>query len=105
LIFATVRALMHKLQTDDRAAEVERLEYPINNWLAVLDYVTPCERGAAEEVVQSIRSHGKVSAIAVCADTPTLEGGEHLFDEAVNTLRKIDILIVFNAGIGGGGIR
>lgn len=34
LTFATARALMHKLQIDDRGVEIERIEYPINNWLA-----------------------------------------------------------------------
>lgn len=34
LTFPTVRALMSKLEIDDRGVEEERLEFPINNWLA-----------------------------------------------------------------------
>ena len=34
LTFATTHALMDKLQIDDRGVEIERIEYPINNWLA-----------------------------------------------------------------------
>jgi 3-oxoacyl-[acyl-carrier protein] reductase len=64
----------------------------------VVNYVT--DAVAAEEVVQSIRSQGKGGSIAVCADTSTLQGGQHLLDEAVKTFGKIDILVL-NAGIMG----
>ena len=64
----------------------------------VVNYVA--DAVAAEEVVQSIRSQGKGGSIAVCADTSTLQGGQHLLDEAVKTFGKIDILVL-NAGIMG----
>jgi hypothetical protein len=34
MTFATIRALLNKLEIDDRGVEEERLEWPINNWLA-----------------------------------------------------------------------
>jgi hypothetical protein len=34
MTFTTTRALMAKLQIDDRGVEDEHLEHPINNWLA-----------------------------------------------------------------------
>lgn len=58
------------------------------------------DAAAADEVVQAIRSHGKGGAIAIRADTSTLEGGKLLLDEAVKTFGKIDILVL-NAGIMG----
>lgn len=64
----------------------------------VVNYVN--DVAAAEEVVQAIRSQGKGGAIAVRADSSTLEGGKLLLDEAVKTFGKIDILVL-NAGIMG----
>ncbi|KAF8996515.1 hypothetical protein BDQ17DRAFT_915848 [Cyathus striatus] len=55
---------------------------------------------AAEEVVQSIRAQGKGGAIAVQANACTMEGGQHLLDEAVKTFGRVDILVL-NAGIMG----
>ena len=64
----------------------------------VVNYVN--DAAAADEVVQAIRAHGKGGAIAVRADTSTLEGGKLLLDEAVKTFGKIDILVL-NAGVMG----
>ncbi|KAH9480848.1 Short chain dehydrogenase AgnL6 [Psilocybe cubensis] len=64
----------------------------------VVNYVK--DAAAADEVVQAIRSQGKGGAIAVKADTSTLEGGQFLLDEAVKTFGKVDILVL-NAGVMG----
>ncbi|KAF9474284.1 NAD(P)-binding protein [Pholiota conissans] len=64
----------------------------------VVNYVN--DNKAADEVVQAIRSTGKGGAIAVRADTSTLQGGQLLLDEAVKTFGHIDILVL-NAGIMG----
>lgn len=64
----------------------------------VVNYVT--DEKSADEVVQSIRSQGKGGAIAVKANTATVEGGELLLEEAMKTFGKIDILVL-NAGIMG----
>jgi 3-oxoacyl-[acyl-carrier protein] reductase len=64
----------------------------------VVNYVN--DAAAADEVVQAIRSQGKGGAIAVRADTSTLQGGQLLLDEAVKTFGRVDILVL-NAGIMG----
>lgn len=64
----------------------------------VVNYVN--DSAAADEVVQAIRSQGKGGAIAIRADTSTLQGGQSLLDEAVKTFGKVDILVL-NAGIMG----
>ncbi|KAE9408546.1 NAD(P)-binding protein [Gymnopus androsaceus JB14] len=52
---------------------------------------------AADQVVQQIKSSGKGDAVAVKADTSTIEGGQSLIDEAIKTFGKLDI-VVLNAG-------
>jgi hypothetical protein len=46
LTFATIRALMDKLEIDDRGVEEERIEFAINNWLAeqsdLMQYARRC---------------------------------------------------------------
>ena len=64
----------------------------------VVNYVT--DEQSADEVVQSIRANGKGGAIAVKANTATVEGGQLLLDEALKTFGRIDILVL-NAGIMG----
>ncbi|KAJ3511433.1 hypothetical protein NLJ89_g4101 [Agrocybe chaxingu] len=64
----------------------------------VVNYVN--DASLADGVVQAIRSQGKGGAIAVKADTATLEGGQHLLDETMKTFGKIDILVL-NAGTWG----
>ncbi|KAH6893737.1 hypothetical protein BKA70DRAFT_1323940 [Coprinopsis sp. MPI-PUGE-AT-0042] len=64
----------------------------------VVNYVHDAR--SAEETVQAIRSHGKGGAIAVQANTATIEGGQFLIDEAMKTFGRIDILVL-NAGIMG----
>lgn len=64
----------------------------------VVNYVT--DEKSADEVVQAIRAQGKGGAIAVKANTATLEGGQLLLDEAMKTFGRIDILVL-NAGIMG----
>ncbi|KAF8182336.1 hypothetical protein BJ912DRAFT_1061807 [Pholiota molesta] len=64
----------------------------------VVNYVQ--DSAAADEVVQAIRSQGKGGAIAIRADTSTLQGGQTLLAEAVKTFGKVDILVL-NAGIMG----
>ncbi|KAJ2915907.1 hypothetical protein MD484_g4532, partial [Candolleomyces efflorescens] len=64
----------------------------------VVNYVTDSQ--AADEVVQTIRSQGKGGAIAVKANTATIEGGQLLLDEAVKTFGRIDILVL-NSGVMG----
>jgi 3-oxoacyl-[acyl-carrier protein] reductase len=64
----------------------------------VVNYVTDSQ--AADEVVQTIRSQGKGGAIAVKANTATIEGGQLLLDEAMKTFGRIDILIL-NSGVMG----
>ena len=65
----------------------------------VVNYVNDAA-AAADEVVQAIRTHGKGGAIAVRADTSTLEGGKLLLDEAVKTFGKI-VIVMLNAGVMG----
>ncbi|KAJ2931871.1 hypothetical protein H1R20_g5232, partial [Candolleomyces eurysporus] len=64
----------------------------------VVNYVTDAQ--AADEVVQAIRSQGKGGAIAVKANTATIEGGQLLLDEAMKTFGRVDILVL-NAGLMG----
>jgi 3-oxoacyl-[acyl-carrier protein] reductase len=64
----------------------------------VVNFVTDSQ--SAEEVVQAIRSNGKGGAIAVKANTATVEGGQLLLDEAMRTFGRIDILVL-NAGVMG----
>lgn len=64
----------------------------------VVNYVHDAR--SADETVQAIRSHGKGGAIAVQANTATIEGGQLLIDEAMKTFGRIDILVL-NAGIMG----
>ncbi|RXW24361.1 hypothetical protein EST38_g1476 [Candolleomyces aberdarensis] len=64
----------------------------------VVNYVTDAQ--AADEVVQAIRSQGKGGAIAVKANTATIEGGQLLLDEAMKTFGRVDI-VVLNAGVMG----
>lgn len=63
-----------------------------------VNYVTDSQ--SADEVVQAIRSYGKGGAIAVKANTATIEGGQLLLDEAMRTFGRIDILVL-NAGVMG----
>lgn len=64
----------------------------------VVNYVT--DDASASAVVQSIRAFGKGGAIAVKANTATIEGGELLLEEAMKTFGRIDILVL-NAGVMG----
>ncbi|KAF6754998.1 hypothetical protein DFP72DRAFT_898204 [Ephemerocybe angulata] len=64
----------------------------------VVNYVT--DSAAADAVVLAIRSQGKGGAIAVKANTSTVEGGLFLLDEAIKTFGRIDILVL-NAGVMG----
>ncbi|PPR00549.1 hypothetical protein CVT26_009881 [Gymnopilus dilepis] len=64
----------------------------------VVNYVNDAD--AADEVVQTIRAQGKGGAIAVKADTSTLEGGQLLLDEAMKTFGHIDILVLHSGLMG-----
>ncbi|TFK22727.1 NAD(P)-binding protein [Coprinopsis marcescibilis] len=64
----------------------------------VVNYVTDAH--SADEVVQAILAQGKGGAIAVKANTATMEGGQLLLDEAIKKFGHIDILVL-NSGIMG----
>ncbi|KAL0961262.1 hypothetical protein HGRIS_006225 [Hohenbuehelia grisea] len=65
----------------------------------VVNYVNDAR--AADEVVNAIKGFNKGGdAVAVKADASTIEGGQHLLNEAVKAFGKVDILVL-NAGIMG----
>ncbi|EAU82572.1 short-chain dehydrogenase/reductase SDR [Coprinopsis cinerea okayama7 len=62
----------------------------------VVNYVT--DATSASSVVHHIRSQGKGGAIAVKANTATIQGGLQLIEETIKTFGRVDV-VVFNSGV------
>ena len=69
------------------------LRFAQDGAIVVINYLS--DTAAADEVVKQI---GRGRALAVQADTSTVDGCVKLIDAAVSTFKKIDVLIP-NAGI------